>query len=112
MWGALITQEHLPGGSCFAFGLAFHQHLYPPRQHGDLGLLSRDDLRKVFGDADQMGNFFFKDLHVFTHTSGAELRQLTKSGRLAGLSLSMQPMWRVFARRPLAASLAPAVPFG
>ena len=52
---ALIGQDHAIARGAFAFRLAVHQHLDPPGQAVDLGLLCGNDIRQVIDRADQMG---------------------------------------------------------
>jgi len=43
-----------------AFGGPFHQHFHPARHNRKVALLSRDDVRKIFGQPCQMCDLFFE----------------------------------------------------
>ncbi len=51
----------------FALGLAFHQHMDPPRQNIDLAALAGHNVRQILHRADQMRRAFFKAVQTIHH---------------------------------------------
>ena len=60
----LIAQGDAAALILFALGLALQQQLHPVCQKGDLALLAGDNLGQVIDGPGQVGNLFFKGVHV------------------------------------------------
>lgn len=63
MWRALIPKQDLTIQASFAFGLALHEKLHTPGQHGDLGFLAGDHVGQVFDGPLEVRQFFFHGVH-------------------------------------------------
>jgi hypothetical protein len=61
---AFVSENDASAAVAFPFGFAPHQHLNPPGQNVDFGLLGGDDIAQFIDRPDQVGDFFFQMLHV------------------------------------------------
>lgn len=86
---AFVSDHNCPTLVGVTFTFTLHQHVHAPVQGRDLAFLTRDNVRKIFDRAGQMGNLFFQLLHH--HAPWGQTGLLRLIMRLTGC-LPLNPM--------------------